>query len=879
MMPSWSNRRSISPLAALLVLVAAGVFGFLSGDSPALAQGTLTNPTNVTAVSNAAGELTLTWEGGDNADSYLLIAVNLQDTADYKTATVLGDAAKAGTVAGLTSGGNHLVIVVALQTTEAGLETLYGTAGPVPVRSGASSPTTDRVALVALYNATGGANWTNRTNWLSNSPIGEWHGVTTNDGGRVTELRLQQNNLSGQIPAALGDLSSLEVLLLLDNGLTGPIPPALANLSNARILFLYQNQLTGQMPPSLGNLSNLEWFSVRDNLLSGEIPSWLGNLAELELLRLDGNQFTGRIPVALSRLSNLTFLVLAGNQLTGPIPSWLGDMGSLEQLVLSDNLLTGEIPGTLTNLPNLRLLYLRGNALTGCVPAALPGVATNDLDQLGLPNCGAPQAREFSTSQLETLFDEIISKTEQREAFSEVKESNIGFSAIEDMKKLRSEFVASRTETELYYALWKLSNARHDRHLGVGSVDGGLQAPRRASCVSAPLHVLPDLSDIHNPMFFVAGVGAGLTSPKVGDVIVDVNGRSMAEYRNEFTPWIRHSSLYGLYWRMAYELPKQVFSVPPRLYSGQLDLTLENSSDQRYDVSLPYSGVCQHFDLMARYPGFDEVMRRENFNVLLDRSRQMILLQWLDFEYSLIQDIVDLMEYAEREQILNYDMIIDVTHSSGGSRGAYAMQRLVDQPFRVTFGNVRLSDLGKARIERYVGREPNTDAPDIFGLNLSGSWLIDWARTDAMEAIRRGDEYTPSVPFKLAHLPKDSDGILQPDPVHFSGEVAIINARTWGGSHLDQFMAMYVDNDLATFIGMPTGGYSNTWEGDEVLVLPETGRPLVRFLWSIGHTIRPNGEVLEGNPALPDNYIPITRDNFQGYHQALFEAAIAALGP
>ena len=84
-------------------------------------------------------------------------------------------------------------------------------------------------------------------------------------------------------------------------------------------------------------------------------------------------------------------------------------------------------------------------------------------------------------------------------------------------------------------------------------------------------------------------------------------------------------------------------------------------------------------------------------------------------------------------------------------------------------------------------------------------------------------------------------------------------------------MAMYVDNDLATFIGMPTGGYSNTWEGDEVLVLPETGRPLVRFMWSIGHTIRPNGDVLEGNPAQPDNYIPVTRDNFQGYHQMLLE--------
>ena len=444
------------------------------------------------------------------------------------------------------------------------------------------------------------------------------------------------------------------------------------------------------------------------------------------------------------------------------------------------------------------------------------------------------------------------------------------------MKKLRSEFVASRTGTDLYYALSKLSNARRDRHLGVGPVDGGLLAPDR-ECVSAPIHVLPDLSDIHNPTFFIARLTQGRTSPKVGDVIVGVNGRTMAEYMDEFTPWIRHSTLHGLYWRMAYGMPKQIPTTPPRLYSSRLDLTLEDSSGQQYDVSLPYNYGCYSLNSRHSTAGFVEVMQRENFNVWLDRSRQVVLLQWLDFEYSLIQDIVDLMEYAEREQILDYDMIIDVTWSSGGSRGAYAMQRLVDEPFRVTFGNVRLSDLGKERVEREANRQLDTSAPSIFGLNLGRSWLIDWARTDAMEAIRRGDEYTPPVPFKLAHLPKDSDGILQPAPVHFSGEVAIINARTWGGSHLDQFMAMYVDNDLATFIGMPTGGYSNTWEGTETLRLPETDRSLARFMWSIGHTIRPNGEVLEGNPAQPDHYIPLTRDNFQGYHQMLFDTALAAL--
>ena len=47
-----------------------------------------------------------------------------------------------------------------------------------------------------------------------------------------------------------------------------------------------------------------------------------------------------------------------------------------------------------------------------------------------VPGPPAPQTPEWSTSQLETLFDVIISKTEQREAFSEVKERNIESSAL-----------------------------------------------------------------------------------------------------------------------------------------------------------------------------------------------------------------------------------------------------------------------------------------------------------------------------------------------------------------------------------------------------------------------------------------------------------------
>ena len=481
-----------------------------------------------------------------------------------------------------------------------------------------------------------------------------------------------------------------------------------------------------------------------------------------------------------------------------------------------------------------------------------------------------------STGQLEALFDEIIEKTERREAFSEVKEEAQAYSALAEMKNLRSEFIASKTEEELFYALVKLSNARRDRHLSVNPVEGGLQVPETPD-LAAPVLVLPDFSDLDDPQFFVARVGMDLPSPEPGDLIVTVNGRTTPEYVAEFTQWIRHSTRYGLYWHMARELPLIVEGVPPKLYSETLNLTLENATGDRYEVSLPYGDPDTHYvGPQPEYPDFEKVLERENFRVHANADERIVLLQWLDFEYSLIQDVMDLMELAARNELLDHDLIIDVRGSSGGSFGAYAIQRLVSRPFRTTFGNVRLSDAGEALIERFQNLEVDDSAPDIFGLNLSRSWLRDWARTDAAEAIRRGDEYTPPTPFKLAHLPRDSGGVLQPAPVHFRGQTAIIGGPH-GGSHLDQFLSMFADNELAVVIGMPTGGYSNTWEHEEVLTFPGTDRPVAEFMWNIGHTLRPNTEILEGNPVVPDVHVPLTRDNFRTYDQELLQLAIDAV--
>ena len=66
----------------------------------------------------------------------------------------------------------------------------------------------DRLALMALYNATDGPNWTNNTNWLTDEPLTVWHGVVTDAGGRVIELHLTYNRLKGRLPTELGGLST-----------------------------------------------------------------------------------------------------------------------------------------------------------------------------------------------------------------------------------------------------------------------------------------------------------------------------------------------------------------------------------------------------------------------------------------------------------------------------------------------------------------------------------------------------------------------------------------------------------------------------------------------------------------------------------------------
>ena len=235
----------------------------------------------------------------------------------------------------------------------------------------------------ALLSARDALAGTGTLNWSADFPIEGWDGVTLGDSPlRVTELRLPDKGLTGEIPAGLGSLASLEDLYLWGNELTGEIPAQLGGLASLEELYLSDNQLSGTIPTQLGSLTNLRELSLTRNQLRGEIPAELAGLTSLEILGLGGNQLTGTIPTWLGSLANLEGLYLWGNELNGTIPVELGSLANLKELVLSENQLSGEIPAELADLTSLEILALDENQLRGPIPVLLDGLA--NLEELYL---------------------------------------------------------------------------------------------------------------------------------------------------------------------------------------------------------------------------------------------------------------------------------------------------------------------------------------------------------------------------------------------------------------------------------------------------------------------------------------------------------------
>ena len=229
--------------------------------------------------------------------------------------------------------------------------------------------TEDWIALVAFFHATDGRRWTRRDFWLTDAPLDEWHGVTTDEHGRVLKLALGRNGLTGPIPPELAGLASLESISLTGNQLAGSIPPELARLTRLGNLVLWDNELTGAIPRELGDLSELRVLNLIGNRLTGSIPPELGRLTSLRGLSLDSNELSGPVPPEMGELTSLTRLSVTQNAgMSGPLPSNLQKLRSLSAL------LAGGTEVCAPENPEFRawLATVRQRYIASCTSAAEP---------------------------------------------------------------------------------------------------------------------------------------------------------------------------------------------------------------------------------------------------------------------------------------------------------------------------------------------------------------------------------------------------------------------------------------------------------------------------------------------------------------------------
>ncbi|XP_042032573.1 LRR receptor-like serine/threonine-protein kinase RGI5 isoform X3 [Salvia splendens] len=149
------------------------------------------------------------------------------------------------------------------------------------------------------------------------------------------------------------------MLLLSGNKIDGKYPKSICKCGEMEDLRISSNQLTGNIPTEIGNLTKLT--------LLREIPSSIFNISSLERVYLGNNILTRCIPI-FNSLTRLQILYLDSNNLMGGIPKEIGYLTSLQHLKFNKNNLTGNIPKQIRNLTVLRTLYIDSNKLTGELP-------------------------------------------------------------------------------------------------------------------------------------------------------------------------------------------------------------------------------------------------------------------------------------------------------------------------------------------------------------------------------------------------------------------------------------------------------------------------------------------------------------------------------
>ncbi|MEN8217501.1 MAG: S8 family serine peptidase, partial [Pseudomonadota bacterium] len=198
---------------------------------------------------------TLNWDDGDDAEKTFTIKITDDSAAEDNETLIVS--------LGSPTGGAKL------GTPDTAMVTITDNDSAFSCKKVTDISKKECQTLVALYDSTKGAKWTNNAGWkTTNSPC-SWYGVSC-QGGNVTGLELGSNNLKGSISKKLSNLKKLGSLLLNDNKLSGEIPKSLMKLKKLTELDLNDNCFSTEVSSKLKKWLdeiNLGWDETQTGCL------------------------------------------------------------------------------------------------------------------------------------------------------------------------------------------------------------------------------------------------------------------------------------------------------------------------------------------------------------------------------------------------------------------------------------------------------------------------------------------------------------------------------------------------------------------------------------------------------------------------------------
>lgn len=186
---------------------------------------------------------------------------------------------------------------------------------------------------------------------------------------KLRELNLGWNNITGTLPAGIGQFTSFVDLNLCNNHLTGLVPSEIFMLNNLTSLCLADNNLTGIITEEVfSGLTRLKYIDLSSNQMGPGFPPWLQRLAGVDYIDMEDTGITGQFPYWFSAAFSLAKkLDFSHNQINGSLPNNMENM-SLHHLLLDGNQITGEM----LPLPrNLISFSISNNALSGHIPESI----------------------------------------------------------------------------------------------------------------------------------------------------------------------------------------------------------------------------------------------------------------------------------------------------------------------------------------------------------------------------------------------------------------------------------------------------------------------------------------------------------------------------